>query len=317
MSTRENATLLFYPRQNQSLRLFALWYFAGLLIVWNVLGHTVLGFEQAWIHPLIGVGSALFFQIVLDWVDARSHHRAPRFLAGWRAWADFSPPAVITGLACTMLLYPNERVWPFIFATAVSIGSKVLFRAPVSKGRTQHFYNPSNLGVALTLLLFPWVGFASPYHFTRNLTGEWNWIVPFIILLSGIVIHSRFTGRLPLCLAWIGGFVIQGLFRSLLYCNPWYVPLVHMTSAAFIFCTLYIVPRPATTPLNPRRQLLFGLAVAFVYGALQMLHVVFGLFLALVLVCTLRGSGLYVHAVVSIWPRPAAVTTAPAGLAAD
>src|SRR3984957_1587349 len=99
MSTRENATLLFYPRQNQSLRLFALWYFAGLLIVWNVLGHTVLGFEQEWIHPLIGVGSALFFQIVLDWVDARSHHRAPRFLAGWRAWADFSPPAVITGLA--------------------------------------------------------------------------------------------------------------------------------------------------------------------------------------------------------------------------
>jgi enediyne biosynthesis protein E5 len=317
MSTRENATLLFYPRHNPSSRLLALWYFAGLLIVWNILGHTVLGFEQAWIHPLIGVGSALFFQVVLDWVNARSHHRAPRFLAGWHAWADFSPPAVITGLACTMLLYPNERVWPFIFATAVSIGSKVLFRAPVSNGRTQHFYNPSNLGVALTLLLFPWVGFAPPYHFTRNLTGEWNWIVPFIILLSGIVIHSRFTGRLPLCLAWIGGFVIQGLFRSWLYGNPWYVPLVPMTSAAFIVFTLYMVPDPATTPLNPRRQLLFGLAVAFVYGALQILHVVFGLFIALVLVCTLRGIGLYLHAVISIWPRPTAVTSAPAELAAD
>jgi enediyne biosynthesis protein E5 len=303
MTSHENTTLLFYPRHNSSLRLLALWYFASLLIVWNILGHTVLGFEQAWAHPLIGVGSALFFQILLDWVDARSHHREPRFLQGWRACADFVPPAVITGLACTMLLYPGERIWPFIFATAVSIGSKVLFRAPVGGGRTQHFYNPSNLGVTLTLLLFPWVGFAPPYHFTRNLTGEWNWVVPFVILLSGIVIHSQFTGRLPLCVAWIGGFVIQGLFRSWLYGNHWYIPLVPMTSAAFIVFTLYMVPDPATTPLNPRRQLLFGLAVALVYGILQISHVVFGLFIALALVCTLRGIWLYLSALLSALPR--------------
>jgi Na+-translocating ferredoxin:NAD+ oxidoreductase RnfD subunit len=187
-----------------------------------------------------------------------------------------------------MLLYPNEHVWPFVFATAVAIGSKVLFRAPVGNGCTQHFYNPSNLGVAVTLLLFPWVGFAPPYHFTRNLTGEWNWVVPGIILLSGITIHSRFTARLPLCLAWIGGFVAQGLLRSWLYGNPWFVPLVPMTSAAFIVFTLYMVPDPATTPLKPWRQVAFGLAVAFVYGALQILHVVFGLFIALAFVCTLR-----------------------------
>src|SRR5947209_2927098 len=68
MTVRENTTLLFYPRHSSAFRLLALWYFAGLLIVWNILGHTVLGFEQAWAHPFIGVASALFFQIVLDWV---------------------------------------------------------------------------------------------------------------------------------------------------------------------------------------------------------------------------------------------------------
>jgi hypothetical protein len=317
MSNRENNTLLFYPSHNSSLRLLALWYFAGLLTLWNILGHTVLGFEQAWAHPLIGVGSALFFQILLDWVDARSHHRKPRFLSGWRAWADFVPPAVITGLACTMLLYPGERIWPFIFATAVSIGSKVLFRAPVSIDRSQHFYNPSNLGVTLTLLLFPWVGFAPPYHFTRNLTGEWNWVVPGIILFSGIVIHSRFTGRLPLCLAWIGGFIAQGLFRSWFYGNPWYVPLVPMTSAAFIVFTLYMIPDPATTPLNPRRQILFGVAVAFAYGILQMRHIVFGLFIALAVVCTLRGIGLYLSVLHRLYLRPDRVFREPAQVAAD
>lgn len=308
---RENTTLKFYPHQNPAFRLLALWCFAGLLIIWNILGHTLLGFEQAWAHPFIGVASALFFQILLDSLAAYSRHQQPRFLAGWRSWADFAPPAIITGLACTMLLYPNERIWPFAFATAVAIGSKVLFRAPVGDGRTQHFYNPSNLGVAATLLLFPWVGFAPPYHFTRNLTGEWNWVVPVLILLSGIFIHSRFTGRRPLCLAWITGFVLQGLFRSWLYGNPWYVPLVPMTSAAFIVFTLYMIPDPATTPLDPKRQILFGVAVALVYGALQMLHIVFGLFLALAVVCTCRGVGLYLSHLRNAWARPEPISSSP------
>jgi enediyne biosynthesis protein E5 len=165
-------------------------------------------------------------------------------------------------------------------------------------------------------LLFPWVGFAPPYHFTRNLSGDWNWVVPAIIFLTGIFIHWRFTGRLPLCLAWIAGFITQGVLRSWLYGNPWYVPLVPMTSAAFIVFTLYMIPDPATTPLNPKRQILFGLAVAFVYGALQILHIVFGLFIALALVCTFRGIGLYLSALLTSLPRPASVSRAPVHTAA-
>ena len=56
-----------------------------------------------------------------------------------------------------------------------------------------------------------------------------------------------------------------------------------MTSAAFIVFTLYMVPDPATTPLKPWRQAAFGFAVAVVYGIIQMLHLVFGLFFALLI----------------------------------
>ena len=59
-----------------------------------------------------------------------------------------------------MLLYANERLWPLIFAVVLSIGSKVILRAPVGNGHTQHIFNPSNLGVATTLILLPEVGFA-------------------------------------------------------------------------------------------------------------------------------------------------------------
>lgn len=68
-----------------------------------------------------------------------------------------------------------------------------------------------------------------------------------------------------------------------------------MTSAAFIIFTLYMIPDPATTPLKREQQILFGLAVAAVYGLLQALHVVYGLFFALVIVCGLRGLFLWLR----------------------
>jgi len=290
-----NTTVLFYPNKNPKLRLFALWYFTMLMIIWNALGHTYLGFEQSWAAPFVGVGAAIFIQLFLEWVDARAKNRVVRWAGGAGNFLNALPAAIIPGFACAMLLYANERLWPIVFAVVLSIGSKVLIRAPVAGGHTQHIFNPSNFGVAATLLLFPQVGFAPPYHFTENLTGLWHWILPGIILLSGVVIHGLFTGRLPLVAAWILGFALQAQIRAQLYDIPAIVPLTPMTSAAFIVFTLYMVPDPATTPIHRWRQALFGFAVAMVYGAIQMMHLVFGLFFALVTVCAVRGLSLHFY----------------------
>jgi enediyne biosynthesis protein E5 len=290
-----NTTVLFYPNKNPKLRLFALWYFTILMIVWNILGHTYLGFEQAWAAPFVGVGTAVAVQMFLEWVDATLKDRQVRFAGSWGNFLNFLPAAFIPGFACAMLLYPNERLWPIIFAVVLSIGSKVLLRAPVGEGRTQHIFNPSNFGVALTLVLFPQVGFAPPYHFTENLTGVWDWILPGVILLTGIIIHGCFTGRLPLVLAWVIGFVVQGQIRARLFNTPALVPMMPMTSAAFIVFTLYMVPDPATTPLKFLRQIIFGFSVAMVYGVIQVLHLVFGLFFALMTVCAIRGLSLHLY----------------------
>jgi len=290
-----NTTLLFYPNKNPKLRLFALWYFAILMIVWNILGHTYLGFEQPWAAPFVGVGTAIAVQMLLEWVDATAKNRELRFAGGPGNFLNFLPAAIIPGFACAMLLYPNERLWPIIFAVVLSIGSKVLIRAPVGEGRTQHIFNPSNFGVAATLVLFPQVGFAPPYHFTENVTGVWDWILPGFVLLTGIVIHSLFTGRMPLVLAWVIGFALQGEIRARIFDTPALVPLMPMTSAAFIVFTLYMIPDPATTPLKARRQALFGISVAMVYGIIQVLHLVFGLFFALLTVCAIRGLSLHLY----------------------
>lgn len=288
-----NATLLFYPNGNPKKRLFALWYFTTLMIVWNLIGHTVLGFEQSWATPLTAIATAIVVSMFLEWVDAHAYNHEIRFAGSLGNFLNFLPACLIPGFACGMLLYANERLWPMVFAVALSIGSKVILRAPVGPGRTQHIFNPSNFGVAATLLLFPDVGFAPPYHFTENITGLWDWGLPMIVLITGIIVHGLFTGRLPLVGAWIGAFVLQGLARAALFNTPLFVPLMPMTSAAFIVFTLYMIPDPATTPLQPARQVLFGVSVAMVYAILQMLHLVFGLFFALLIVCAIRGLSLH------------------------
>jgi Na+-translocating ferredoxin:NAD+ oxidoreductase RnfD subunit len=313
-----NTSDLFYPKVDPKLRLIALWYFLILLIVWNLLGHTVLGFEQSWITPFAGAGTAMAVQFILEWVDARAKNRTPRYAGGLANLIHLLIPAFIPGLACGMLLYANERVWPVAFAAALTIGSKVMFRAPIGGGRTQHFMNPSNFGIAMTLLLFPEVGFAPPYHFTENLTGLWDWILPVLLLLTGIIIHWFFTGRMPVVVAWVVGFIIQALARAWYFDTPLYVPLTPMTSAAFVLFALYMIPDPATTPLKPGRQAVFGLSVAAVYGLMQVLHLVFGLFFSLVIVCAIRGISQYIHHAFSAIEIPQGETAPaplPAGLA--
>jgi enediyne biosynthesis protein E5 len=287
-------TIRFYPKQNPQLRLFALWYFTILITLWTILGHIVLGFEQAWIHPVAGVLTACSMQTLLEWADARGSGRDFRYAGGVKQFLSFLTPALIPGFACAMLIYPNERIMPIVFAAALSIASKVIFRAPVGGGATQHIFNPSNIGITITLVAFPFVGLAPPYHFTENVTGIWDWVIPGIILVSGIIIHALFTGRLPMVIAWLLGFAAQGLTRAAIFGIPWIVPFIPMTSAAFILFTLYMIPDPATTPIKPWRQIVFGVAVAAVYGMLLVFHVVFGLFFALALVCALRGILLYI-----------------------
>src|SRR4051794_27694151 len=143
-------TLQFYPNRSALRRYFALWYFTTLLMVWNFLGHMFLGFEQSHLQPLVGLATAIGLQFLLEWIDARAGGRKPRYSGSWADFINFLPPAIIPGLALPMLLFPNERLVPMVFGVAVAICSKVMFRAPVDEGKTQHVFNPSNIGIVAT-----------------------------------------------------------------------------------------------------------------------------------------------------------------------
>lgn len=276
-------------------RLGGLRRFAFAITILNILGHTVLGFEQSWAQPLVALATAYGLEFLLELLGAWSTGRSLFFVGGFRKAVDFFLPAHITALAVGMLLYANDRLWVVAFATAVAIGSKAILHAPVGKG-TRHFYNPSNFGITITLLLFSWVGIAPPYQFTENLDRVGDWLLPAIIVCTGTFLNARFTHRLPLIAAWLGGFVVQAAVRSVLFGTPLSAALLPMTGLAFLLYTFYMVTDPATTPFSKKSQIAFGAGVAVVYGILLATHIVFGLFFALTIVCTVRGIGLYVLA---------------------
>jgi len=117
----------------------------------TVLGHTVLGFEQAYLTPVVGVAAALGTEILLESVDAFAHHRRPKYLG--RTALDFLLPAYIAGLACAMLLYANDLLMPTALAAVVGVASKYVVRIPVGP-RLRHVLNPSNAGIVTVLLIF-------------------------------------------------------------------------------------------------------------------------------------------------------------------
>lgn len=183
-------------------------------------------------------------------------------------------------------------------ALAVLLASALLFPPTLP---TRHYLNPSNFGITVTLLLFTWVGIAAPYQFTQNLGRVGHLTVPLAIICTGSFLNTWYTRRIPLALAWIGTFALQAIVSSLiLWFTTGYCPLAArlsaMTGVAFVLFTFYMVTDPATTPERPVSQVVFGASVALIYSVFLMSHVVFGLFMALVIVCTARGLGMFLTA---------------------
>ncbi|WP_329085509.1 enediyne biosynthesis protein UnbU [Streptosporangium sp. NBC_01469] len=293
---------------------------AESLTLITVLGHTVLGFEQSCLAPVVGVLTGVTAEFALETVEAWSRRRPARYLGVPRdRVVAFLLPSYVCGLLCAMLLYGNGRLAPIALAVLIGVGGTYVFRvtAPGTprvpkaretpetaekaepKARTAGrdaedvpgtpFLNPAAFGIVAVLLLFPWVGLAPAYQFTAWVSGPFDLLVPLAVLVWGTTVNARLAGRLPLVLGWVGGFALQALVRGALTDVSAVGALLPMTGTAFALYTGYVIVDPGTSPARPRDQVVFGLATAAVYGLLVQCHVVFGLFLALVIVGAGRG----------------------------
>lgn len=273
-------------------RLAGLRRFAIAITILNLLGHFWFGFEQSYAQPLVSLLAAYSTEFVLELIDAWSTHRPLRIKPNLRSIVDFFLSAHISGLAVAMLLYANDRLWVVAFGASVAIASKAVFRFKMGRDY-RHFFNPSNLGISVVLLTFPWVGVVQPYHFTENLGPVGTWVLPCVIICTGSLLNTLFTKRIPLAIAWVSAYILQALIRTAILGTPILAGLVPVTGVAFLLFTFYMVTDPATTPARLGAQIAFGISVAAVYTTLVYAHVVFAMFFALTFVCAVRGCYLY------------------------
>ena len=277
-----------------NMRLAALRRFAITISVLNLLGHTILGFENSWAQMIVALLMAYFTEILLETVDAVANRKAVRFAGGVTNFIDFLLPAHISGMAVSMLLYCGDQLLPFAFASAVAIASKALFTVKVNNSE-RHFLNPSNTGIALTVLLFPTIAPIMPWQFTENLSSGWSSAFPVIVVALGTFMNWRYTRRMPLVLGWVLAFAIQGEFRCLINGLPLIVGLVPITGVSFVLFTFYMITDPGATPSDWREQVIFGASTAVVYCFLVLAHIGFAFFYALLIVSFCRGVLLYLR----------------------
>ena len=286
------------PRWTSERRLAGLWRFATAITVVNLLGHTLLGFEQPAAVPFVSLATAYLVELLLEAVSAWGMGRRPRFLGGLRPLVEFLLPAHISALAVGMLLYANDQLWLVAFASSLAIASKTLVRVPVGPASpggvrpTRHVLNPSNAAISLTLMLYPWVTIAPPYQFVEKVSGGWDWFLTALLFTSGSLVNTLFTGRVPLILSWWAGYAAQGVARALLNGTPVLGALAPMTGIGFVLFSFYMITDPGTTPESRKAQIAFGFSVAALYGVIVQSHNLFGIFISLTLVGLARGGWL-------------------------
>ncbi|WP_228991996.1 enediyne biosynthesis protein [Streptomyces sp. DH8] len=267
--------------------------FAISITVLNIAGYSVLGFEQPWLWPFIAVAVAYCVETVLEFIGARVEERRPRYAGGGtKGVLEFLYPSHITALAVNMLLYVNDRLWVMVLGVVIAVSAKWVLRAPV-RGKPRHFMNPSNFGIAVVLLLFPWASIAPPYQFTEYTDGAVDWIIPAVIVTLGTLLNAKLTGRMWLIGGWLTVFVLQAVLRGVLFDTAIPPALGMMTGVAFVLFTNYMVTDPGTTPSRPVAQVAFGGGVAVTYGIMTGLGIAYGLFFATAVVCLVRGGYLW------------------------
>jgi hypothetical protein len=276
-------------------RYLALRNFALSISVFNIIGYTLLGFEQPWLWPFLALAVGYTTEIVFELISAWAEKRSPRFLGGGpRGLMEFLLPAHITSLAVNMLLYANNQFWPVAMGVVIGVSGKHVLKAPIA-GRMRHYMNPSNLGISVVLLTMgSWVSIAPPYQFTEWANTYFKVMIPLVIITAGTVINGMLTRKIPLITGWLGAFAIQALLRHWLWGVQLNTALSVMTGVAFVLFTNYMITDPGTSPFKPRAQFIFGSSVAIVYGVLMVFNIVYTLFFAVCIVCGARGLGWWI-----------------------
>ena len=252
-------------------------YMLGVLFLFLSLTQLYLGFSQTRQQILVGLVTCATLDFVLIY-----------FTTGKIA---IPMSGIVSGLSLALLLNAGTRLLPFFLCGALAISSKYVVQY---KGK--HFFNPTNFGVAILLLLG--IGSITPgYQWGGGTTALW-----IALSMGGMTLFR--VKRLVLIFSFLGFFVLSAMALILLFHETPSLALGYMTGAPFQLFTFFMLPDPRTTPTKPAGQVAFAASVAALDFVLRIFRADVSLFLSLffVDVLILLGTFFVGSYGVSNWP---------------
>jgi len=166
--------------------------------------------------------------------------------------------ALISALSLTLLLRTGS---PAIAALAalLTLGSKFAIRVPgAGGGPAKHVFNPTNFGIAATLLATD-AAWVSP--------GQWGSaaLAAFAVASAGMLVVRR-AERSDVTWAFLAAYGAVVVGRALWLGDPLAIPLHQVSNGAFLIFAFFMISDPKTTPDSRAGRILFAVLVALGAG---------------------------------------------------
>ena len=232
---------------------------AAAQTLWVVLGATTYYFNR---DP-VRLGVTLGFACGLDMLIA--------FI--WRREILVPISAYLTAMSIGILLESYD--WRIYAVTAAwGILSKYLVR-----NKDGHFFNPSNFGLVMALLLCPHIASIAP-------GSQWgaDYRIAAAIIILGLMMMKRIH-RLDLALSWLGGYIVMSLLRMALGQGGLIFALGPMTGAEFALFSFVMLPDPKASPPTRNGRIAWGLSIAVLDGIMRLFEIRYSPFYALFIAC--------------------------------
>ncbi len=167
--------------------------------------------------------------------------------------------AYISGISLTMLVRPQAGlVWPFAVGAALSIASKYVLRY-----RGRHLWNPSNLGLALLLLLAPGQVALLSHEFGNDLLANVViWSVGLVVAFRARILHVTAT--------YVVAFVLLAGARSLVVGTPFLAEVAPLTGPMYQLLVFFMLTDPRTTVGSVRGRVITVAMIALVEAAIRL-----------------------------------------------
>ncbi len=161
--------------------------------------------------------------------------------------------AYISGVSLALLVRPaGGLMWPFVAGAALAIGSKYVLRY-----RGRHLWNPSNLGIALLVLLAP-----NRVAILSHELGN-DFAVNAVIWTLGLLIASR-AKVLHVSAVYATSFAAFACVRAGLVDSPLLAELAPLTGPMYQLLVFFMLTDPRTAVGTRRGRMLTAFLVAFV-----------------------------------------------------